>query len=307
MSQDESKAAALFPPPRFWVILGLTGFFLVIVFASLGFPENTQAFVWLAMVVVLCLASLVDRFWYVSAFLLATLFLLVLVGHESNHIVDIRGGRQGIEIRPGEFRFSRTGPNTRLLEEFLGPLAPEWSGADIRHMSFWFGRWKDGDERFHTRSIIYREYLPDLLDLLPHREARVQVLECSTDPNNLVKLHQEMLLVAVKELGYPPGYDAHTWWDKHNKLFVAESVPRNAVMLAGGWVRRMKEVACEKTLLTRHAWYAWQGQLFITDDFFLLDSILEKREAGQATNLQKHGFRDLGMNKIAWWPVSKKN
>lgn len=287
---------------RFFFILGLTAVFLVIVFAGFGFPENTQAFVWLAMIVVLCLATMVDKFWYISAFFLVALFLLVLVGYESDHLVDIRGGRRGIEIRPGEIRFSYAGENSRLLEDFLGPSKAEWTHAHIRHMLF--RDWRDGNERFHTRSIIFREYLPEILDLLPHRDARVQVLECSTDPNNIAKLHQEMLLLALKELGYPRGYDAQSWWDKHKVLFVSESNPTRAAVIFGGWVSKLETLLDEKTSLSsRHAYNARRAG--VVDDS-LVDDLLTARAAGKTVDLQKHGLRDLGVDKIAWWPVAKK-
>jgi hypothetical protein len=60
-----------------------------------------------------------------------------------------------------------------------------------------------------------------------------------TDPKNRLREHQKLLLIGLRAFGFPYGYDSKSWWDRHGRLFYAESDPTKALLLIRGWADRM--------------------------------------------------------------------
>lgn len=151
--------------------------------------------------------------------LVPVLFFTYVFACEGEYIRDTHGGRNGFEIWP--LRFCQTGINTALLEQYLGKLEPQWKHAGTRANIFTtiFTTIYGHGDRIDGRSIIRSPDLKDILALLPTHEARCQVLRCVTDRQNLARVHQGLLLVCLKEWGYPPGYDTAKWWKTNSHIF----------------------------------------------------------------------------------------
>jgi hypothetical protein len=212
-----------------------------------------------------------------------------LVPWESRYIADTRGGRHGVRVLPWDARFGRDGSNTALLTSYLGPLEPDWQHAAIRSMLF--GMWRDGDERVHTRGLIFRPYLADALAMLPTNDARVQVLGCLTDPDNLLRVHHGLLLACLWEWGYPQGYNAEGWWRRHQHLFRREQDASAAARLAAGWteqIRRNKDLGVAIYPQFRAARYQEQGSWGGDHDF------------GDAYAELGSGSK-TGIPEVVWW------
>jgi hypothetical protein len=216
---------------------------------------------------------------------------------ESDIYQDVRGGRRSRLLIPHGFRFGWDGPNTRMLEVWLGPLKPEW-----RHLTTEFmllGDWRDGDERVNKHNLIFFDVLPVILGRLPHDDARRQVLQCLTDPTNLLRIHQCLLLVCVHELGFPEGLDATTWWEKHSWLFIREGDPKQASRIVWGWIDR---IPVERWTNRMRRWIRaaehQQGGSWGGDPAFgpAYDDLNESLDRVKASVDPK-----LGVNRIAWW------
>jgi hypothetical protein len=154
---------------------------------------------------------------------------------------DVRGGRNGIQLF-SDFSFSWPGPNTALIEEYLGPLEPEWE------QQWYLSRGYAGqEERVNRQSIIRRSDLPEILAMLPSAAARRQALACVTNPKNLARVHQGMWLVAIKIFGYPQGSDVESWWRQDAKSFRSTEDPDEASRLVYGWRSEVELLANEKS------------------------------------------------------------
>lgn len=152
---------------------------------------------------------------------------------------DVRGGRDGVQLLDG-FSYSWPGPNSALIDWYLGPLEAVWEGR------WYVSKWYSGlEERVNRRSVIRQPDLPEMLALLPSDEARRQVLRCVTTPENQARVHQGLLLVALKRFGYPEGYDAERWWCKHEPIFRVVADPIEASQMVCGWRIAIQRIARE--------------------------------------------------------------
>lgn len=151
--------------------------------------------------------------------------------------IDVRGGRQVTEVAPGIW-LGGAGENTVLIEHYLGPVPAQWQMAYPRSPHV-----RDGDDRVDAKNIIHHVGLADTLAMLPGDDARRRALICLTDPANRLRVHQSLLLVALKTLGYPDGLDAESWWRAHSDLFRAESDPVAAARVVVGWRAKIEESA----------------------------------------------------------------
>ncbi len=234
--QLHRKRATLFAVP----VLAMAGL-LGLAIRFHGWPIN--AFTWTMLAVVLVCSALpgLFRLRWGTAVLITLLGVyiafpgpfLVIPLLERWSLCDDHGGRRGLQISP-MLRFGHDGPNTALLESYLGPLPPNWwmQAPQFPHI-------RDGNERVQSRNPILRDYLPEILALLPDDAARKQVLTCLVDPENRLRVHQGLLLACLMELGYPPGLDAEGWWQEHRRLFTCEHDPMVAAKLTRGWLRRI--------------------------------------------------------------------
>jgi hypothetical protein len=152
---------------------------------------------------------------------------------------DVRGGRDGVRLF-GDFSYSWPGPNTALIERSLGAVEPEWEGR-------WYSSrgYAGMDERVNRRSIIREANLPEILAMLPSDEARRQALECVTTPKNLARVHQGLLLVSLKTLGYPAGHDAESWWRRHAAVYRIVEDGDEASQLVLGWRQAIEHCLAE--------------------------------------------------------------
>jgi hypothetical protein len=149
---------------------------VALVLVAYGLPIDGWSWVCLLGGGLLIVPMAVPPFPKPAIALFVVYYLSFFFPWESSWLQDLRGGRRGIRIEPWGCAFGEAGPNTRLLEETLGPLEPEWRHQCIRSMLL--GDWRDGNERVDSRSIIRYDYLPDILAMLPHDGARRQVLRC---------------------------------------------------------------------------------------------------------------------------------
>lgn len=168
----------------------------------------------------------------ITGFFLLSLF----VPYQDNEIQDLRGGRWGTIILPWQLKFGRNGENTEFLENHLGPLKPELRFKLNR--SKVFSRSLENPEQVNSRSLIVSRRLEDILRRLPDRAACDQVLNCLTEPNNLLRVHQSMLLTALDAKGFPKGYDKWSWWQAHRWIFVVEKSGLRAAYITYEWLDR---------------------------------------------------------------------
>jgi len=246
--------------------------------------------------------------WFVVLYILAPRDVEAFVPLDGTYIQDVRGGRDGMQF--AGIRVGWSGPNTDLLEHCLGPLQPEW-----RHRCCLSPYIKDGNERVNSRSIIGSDFLPELLAMLPHDEARRQVLTCLTDSGNLARVHQGLLLTCLYTLGYPPGHDASSWWEHHAPLFQSKDDPDAAVRLVWAWCERAASYDSGKDgdWSNRDSWEiqrqlraaryqetgSWGGD-FDFGDSYQLFLVQNNLLGGRNT---KPPIPDLGVDKVIWWPV----
>ncbi|MCE9555978.1 MAG: hypothetical protein K8T91_21730 [Planctomycetes bacterium] len=229
----------------------------------------------------------------------------VVVPLDGTSIQDTRGGRMGIRVLGFQFVTSTT--NTRLLEGYLGPLEAQWE-----HHCPLSPYIRDGNERVDICSISRYEDLPAILDMLPDDRARRQVLTCITDSKNRLRAHQGLLLVALKTLNYPDGYDVDSWWDKHSHLFRQEYDPSAAAMTVWGWRERIQDSApsyngqypveryWDITRQCSTAKYQEQGSWGGDRDFGEAYDKLSTRIWNSPN--KEDDFFDLEIHAIAWWP-----
>jgi len=188
------------PWPRgVWRALPLVAMFgfLGYTFYRVGWPANGGT--WL-IAAGLVLWSLLFTLKYSRWFWLGLAVVVVLCPagwlsswHTCRLTIDLSRGRFGTSYGRdrtglgGEFELvlARPGPNTRLIESYLGPCAPYWVG------------WR-------PEPLLGVDDLERYLSLLPTRDARLRVLHCVTDPDNRLREHQKMLLIALRAFGFPP-------------------------------------------------------------------------------------------------------
>lgn len=152
-------------------------------------------------------------------------------------LFDHQGGRTGIRIDPG-LRFKKAGPNTPLLESYLGTIEPKWVCQHHYSRRARFLR----THRAKTWLISFSPQLSNVLKLLPSDEARRTVLACLVDGDNCLRAHQSMLLGCLNEFGFPAGLDSPMWWNRHESLFYRENDPKRAVKLVRGWSRQVERL-----------------------------------------------------------------
>ena len=237
--------------------------------------------------------------------ILITADLSLVMPWESTRIQDVRGGRRGVKILPWRCAFGKPGENTALLQHYVGPLKSEWRHQCIRSMLL--GNWRDGNERVQSRNPIRYPWLPDALDMLPDDDARQQVLTCLSDPDNLMRVHQGLLLACLKTKGYPPNYDAESWWAHHAELFRSERDPKRAVQSTYGWIgasarcapsyigtrpiQKYWDVHTQRQATAYQENGSWGGDPEFGKEYLARELYQETREAIPS-----------GVGAVVWWP-----
>jgi hypothetical protein len=283
------RPSAIFNSPDFIFALAVAVFMPSIVLMGVGIPMDWWT--WLGVCIGVVPVAIACQIRSYSLSLGAVTFVYYLTFYfcsEPHTLQDLHGGRQAWEILPHSFTFAHAGPNTRLLEQWLGPLEPQWQYLD----------------HVNGRNLIFSARLPAILDLLPDDEARRQVLMSLTDSTNLLRFHQGLLLTCVHELGYPPGMDAHSWWDKHVWVFQRERDPARAVRIAWGWQARLPADAIINNVaisIQLSGIHCQQGDIRGGGDLeFGLEYV--KFDLAQRYKSNNHDNPDLGVNRIVWWP-----
>ncbi|MDF1665220.1 MAG: hypothetical protein P1V97_25885 [Planctomycetota bacterium] len=204
-----------------------------------GVPADTWTWAWLFIYVAILLSALwtwkLRRNRLIHG-ILGMALVSLLVPYQSDWLLDIPGGRRGAEIRPWSLVFSKGGRNTAILEDHLGPLDAEWRFHELRsntgsglHVSH---------QETNSHNLIYQQELQQILEILPTRKARMQVLRCLTDSSNIMRFHQGLLLACLYVKGFPKGFAAENWWQTHEWIFVSEHSGMRAARITQLWVRR---------------------------------------------------------------------
>ncbi|HVJ80203.1 MAG TPA: hypothetical protein VNC50_03950, partial [Planctomycetia bacterium] len=229
------------PSPRmtFRISLAVAVVMAALVILSCGRPANWWTWIGLLLgFVPVAFAWRVRGMRINYAALTTAYFLFILIPLWRYPLLDLRGGRRGFESLPGRFRFVTDGPNTALLEAWLGPLNPDWRNTNTRNGLL--DTFNDGGYvRVNRFNLIFLESLPKALERLPDDSARRRVLACLTDSSNLLRTHQSLLLACLVEIGFPPGTDSDSWWAKHAWVFRQERDPVRAARDAWGWRERI--------------------------------------------------------------------
>jgi hypothetical protein len=151
---------------------------------------------------------------------------------------DIRAGRHGMRLFAGA-TFARDGRNTSTIESYLGPQPPEWRGIGGHGDQFAKYHLLVVDTRWDYVEHADLTELRNVLMVLPTEESRRQVVRCLTDPDNLLRAHQGLLLAFLYARGYPRSYadedPAKQWWNEYGKYFYQEHDAKQAVALVYGW------------------------------------------------------------------------
>ena len=169
--------------------------------------------------------------------------------------IDVRGGRNGLcycffdswnEI---DISFARPGKNTELIEKYLGRVEPAW--RMIRSQSL-----PRGGSYFHRKSLFLWFDFQEGLKVLPNEDTRKQVMVCICEPENMMRIHQGLLWVAITVYGYPKGIDAEKWWHQHGHNFRIERDAAIAVQQVQGWTYAIEQHwrADNTPLNKQHSW-----------------------------------------------------
>jgi|GEM_PF-5023992 len=144
-------------------------------------------------------------------------------------ILDVQAGRTRLSAGTG-LTFATPSPATVVIEKYLGPTSSVWRKS----------RWdfnESSDEYWESRDPDLAEWGLDerCVAMLPHDEARRQVLAAITCDGSLVRVDQLQLLCRLFHQGYPPGHNAESWWKAHAWVFVPERDPAAAQAKTRGW------------------------------------------------------------------------
>ena len=286
-------------------VLGLFSTVALLVFTFICFGLPLNLYTWI--VVVLCAvsgASLAFSGKWQFLFtvpLLTCVYLAVPIPFQFFSCIEICslfddvGGRSGWVITPG-LKFGKDGPNTLLLESYLGPLKPNW-WYQASHSPYI----RDGNERVQSRNVIRYEYFPEILAMLPDDDARRTVIEALTDTENRLRVHQGLLLVCLHVLKYPEGMNAGSWWMQHQQLFISEHDPSIAASMTQGWLQEIDRLFANDVPNTIGSQYraaryqqrgSWGGHRDFGKVFLEMEFGERKPDAHSA---------ELG-RKVIWWP-----
>ncbi len=207
-------------------------------------------------------------------------------------LADLRRGRQAT-VLPPELLFVRDGPNTSYLETLFGPAAPHWEYCQEYHGP------THARPEFHY--VTQGEELHEILAVLPHDAARRRVLQCLTDETNLLRDHQELLLVFVKAFGYPkPRTTPHQWYTRHRAAFCVETDDCNAYHLVKGWAPKFSR--------TFEKWQRREWGPFGFPTPYVIETHIKRADASEqelAGQVSSHDSTQKAAQPkpdIVWWP-----
>jgi hypothetical protein len=286
----------------FCLALGLSGSCVLGIILANGKPLDARTWVTLLFGLIFTPAALAPGLWKLIAWLSLVYYLPFLQTLESHSCVDLRGGRRGVALSPGfrvgkegitflpgDLRFGHDGPNTELIESYLGRCEPEWQYYATLSTMHRIHEPAVGPE---TYNLIFEGWLPDALDRLPSEEARVQVLRCLTDSQNLLRRYQGLLLTCVKDWRYPEGYDALDWWERHQHLFRQEYDPRKAAVTVAGWYDMIQSHGPSRDI---------SRQLRFVRNYGMSGFWVEAEKLEEEAERQGKEKPDDGIGEVVWW------
>ncbi len=145
------------------------------------------------------------------------------IGNGPTRYIDVRTARRGVAPFPGAI-FSRSTRNTELLENYLSHPGPVWNPSN------------QPDAMDLINDAAFAKYL----DVLPNDNARTTVCMAITDRDNLLRFHQEMLLVGIGLFGYPREKTRDEWWKEYCAVFLPEYDAAAAVRKSRGWLHEFR-------------------------------------------------------------------
>ncbi len=142
---------------------------------------------------------------------------------------DLRIGMVA-RITSPSLRFRVRSESSRVIRHYLGSRKPCWrDNYPVGH---------EVEDHVLTRSIVFEDELSEAIAMFPSLASRKQVLECLTEPQNLARAHQGLLVACIYCNGYPKDMSAEAWWKKHNQAFVVVTDPVIASAMVVGWRER---------------------------------------------------------------------
>jgi len=224
----------------------------------------------------------------------------------------VRGGRLGTYVHFGLAsgyvlsEFVHDGPNTVLIEQYLGPQSAEWHRYYTYNARIQIGSVYWSADPITPNLLVFRPHLKDIMRMLPSNQARRQVLACLADPGNYARVHQGMLLTCVWAFGFPPGYDAQTWWERHRGLFRSYHDPHEAATLVLGWIQTARSLAPEYDPRLEQS-MPWLGVL----ERQRMAALRQERPSFCSDAPFAKAYADLSLDwqeepmfpdNVAWWP-----
>ncbi|WP_372370608.1 hypothetical protein [Candidatus Uabimicrobium sp. HlEnr_7] len=214
-------------------------------YENYGIPDTQTSAIFIFLIIGNFLCVKYSKHYKMLISCITPFFLIgLLLFPQGDYLQDVTRGREG--IRPIFFTtFIKNGPNTSLLNKYLGHAPPVWQhlcpGPGMLNQV------SDGGERVESQSLLRREYLSKYLKLLPSEEARKQVLQCLSDSKNYLRFHQGLLLACLGEWHYPQNMDSHSWWEKHAIFFRREKNVRKAASMVLEWKEKVANSSRKKT------------------------------------------------------------
>ena len=226
----------------FFAVLVALGFYAMMIL-NFGRPINILTWIVVFLPLVVGLPFLFVPKMKVVWFVFPAFFLVYLYFFSSGEwLLDIQTGCLGKKIMPGIAFFTHRGENTDLIKEFLGDLEPYWCYGGLVNP----GNIRDADERVNSRSLVFRTDLREIIDLLPSVEAKRKVLKCISNPQNQLRLHQGMLLVCLRILGFPKGMSSQDWWTANEFVFIEEPDGKKCAAFVQGWGKKIEDASMKR-------------------------------------------------------------
>jgi hypothetical protein len=136
-----------------------------------------------------------------------------------------------------------------------------------------------------------------------------------TTPENQARVHQGLLLVALKRFGYPEGHDARRWWRKHEPVFRVVEDPVEASQMVCGWRNAIQQIGAKSENGSGFAagmaigqqldaalmqeMGMWGGDGDFSDAYYLISVLRKQAAAGE-------GATPAWPNpNVAWWDLTR--
>jgi len=226
MAEKYVKSPIFYQSQIFWlrILIGITLFLFMqsAIRWIVGIPGDMTCWVVCLVVIVFTslMLSIVKTKWRVVFGIVPCVFLFVLLLFgPRDGIRDSSNGRFGLAVRcpftrEGSWRlnFETDRHNYEIVKEYLGVQAANWGVVWTSDPLVRMGRLRDR-MIFHTdlRSMIYS---------LPSDAARIAVLKCLINRNNILLDTQQVLLRHGYEVKMGTHQGAKQWWEENKDRFV---------------------------------------------------------------------------------------